>query len=349
MVGLNPSTIVVLRLRAFGDTVLTTPTLRGLKKAYPQARLSVVMETGMAQVLAGLPYIDEVITFDRVGLKARGPIAELVGTIRFWLELRRRRFDLALDVLGTPRTAMMTWMTRAPVRVGFGFRFRSLAYTLVWPPDLKRRYIADFTADLLRALGHAPDSLVTDFFIPETSQASMDAWLSAQGLLESRPIFVQGAGGWDLKRYPIEKIAQALAQVATQTGRRVVSLWGPGEQAMALDLVERVGKSACLAPATDFKAMGALLKRGGLLLTNDNATKHLAGAVGCPTVTVFGPTSDVAWHPASDPMHRSVRLDLDCMPCEAMHCRLGTHACMLDLEPQRVSQACLDLLARVGA
>lgn len=346
MAGLSPKSIVVMRLRAFGDTVLTTPTLRGLKAAYPQARLSVVMETGMAQVLSGLSYIDELILFDRVGLKKQGPLAELLGTIRFWLQLRRRHFDLALDVLGTPRTAWMTWMTRAPVRVGFGFRFRSFAYTLIWPPDLKRRFIADFTADLLRALGHAPDSLRTDFFIPEAAQAEADAWLGQQALLGAGPIFVQGAGGWDLKRYPLEKMAAALKEVAAESGRRVVSLWGPGEQAMAQQLADLIGAAALLAPATDFKVMGALLKRGSLLLTNDNATKHLAGAVGCPSVTVFGPTSDVAWHPADDPKHLSVKLSLDCMPCESMSCHLGTHACMQELGPERVSEACLRLLGR---
>ncbi|HTA17299.1 MAG TPA: hypothetical protein VK786_06100, partial [bacterium] len=59
--------ILVLRLRAFGDTLLTTPTLRGLKRAYPNAKLSIVLEPAMAQVVKGLPYLDEVIPFDRLG------------------------------------------------------------------------------------------------------------------------------------------------------------------------------------------------------------------------------------------------------------------------------------------
>ena len=64
--------ILVIRLRAYGDTLLTTPLLRGLKQAYPEARLSILLEPAMAEVVAGLPYVDEVVPFDRLGFKARG-------------------------------------------------------------------------------------------------------------------------------------------------------------------------------------------------------------------------------------------------------------------------------------
>ena len=113
---------------------------------------------------------------------------------------------------------------------------------------------------------------------------------------------------------------------------------------MARELVQLSGAGSLMAPATDFQRMGALLKRSALLLTNDNATKHLGVACGCPTLTIFGPTSDIAWHPPQDPRHLSVKLDLDCMPCEALTCRLGTHECLQGLEPQFVARVALGLL-----
>jgi ADP-heptose:LPS heptosyltransferase len=332
-------------LRAFGDTLLTTPTLRGLKKAYPHARLCVVMEPAMAQVLAGLPYIDEIIPFDRIGFKKLGRLGELKATLAFWLALRRRGFDLAVDVLGTPRTAAMALASGAPVRVGFGFRVRRFAYTLVHEPSVRPKYIADYTADVLRLLGFEPDSLDLDFHVGGQAQASMDAWLGEQGLLPGpRPLLVQGAGGWALKRYPLELMAQAMVLAAVDSGRPVVVLWGPGEREYAVDLARTAGSCARLAPATDFERMGALLKRAACLITNDNATKHLAVACGCPSVTLFGPTSDLAWHPAGDPRHVAVKMDLDCMPCESMVCARGDHACMRRIEPGRVAGAVLALV-----
>ena len=180
----------------------------------------------------------------------------------------------------------------------------------------------------------------------DAAQAEMDAWLASEGLGPGhgpRPLLVMGAGGWELKRYPLERMAAAVALAILPQGRKAVFLWGPGEEGMARELAGRAGAGGLVAPATDFERMGALLKRSACLLTNDNATKHLGVACGCPTVTVFGPTSDVAWHPPRDPRHLSVRLDLDCMPCEAMECRRGDLACLRQLEPERVAQAVLSL------
>lgn len=345
MERLEVRSILVLRLRAFGDTLLTTPTLRGLKKAYPNAKLSILLEPAMAQVVAGLPYVDEVIPYDRLGWKKRGPWAELKGTVGMWLMLRRRRFDLVVDVLGTPRTAMMAWMSGAPLRVGFGFRVRRWAYNRVWEPAKERKYIADYTADALRALGHEPDSLRLDFAVPAEAQADMDAWLKARGLdAGPKPLLVMGAGGWDLKRYPLAKMAETVKRIQAESPRPAIYLWGPGEEGMARELQALTGEGSHLAPPTDFQRMGALLRRGALLLTNDNATKHLGVACGCATVTIFGPTSDIAWHPPGDPRHASVKLQLECMPCEALTCRLGTHECLVALGPDLVAPASLQIL-----
>ena len=346
----DPSTvhsILVLRLRAFGDTLLTTPTLRGLKRAYPHAKLSIVLEPAMAQVVQGLPYVDEVIPFDRLGWKKQGKLKELFATVSFWFQLRRRHFDLVVDVLGTPRTAAMAFMSGAPTRVGFAFRVRKWAYNVVWQPSDERKYIADYTADALRALGHEPDSLDLDFHVGEVAQAKMDGWLEAHGLGTGslKPLLVMGAGGWELKRYPLELMAQAVRTALAASGRKAVFLWGPGEQAMAQALVDLTGVDGVLAPATDFESMGALLRRGACLLTNDNATKHLGVANGCATVTLFGPTSDIAWHPPHDPRHVSVKLALDCMPCEQLTCARGDLACLRQLPPAQVAEALRPFLA----
>jgi ADP-heptose:LPS heptosyltransferase len=194
-------------------------------------------------------------------------------------------------------------------------------------------------------LGHQPESLKLDFVVPELSRKKAADFFASQGWENIRPLAVQAAGGWELKRYPEAQLAEALRRIAAGKNLPVLYVWGPGEKQMAEKLMEDAGVDGALAPETDFADMAALLERSALLLTNDNATKHLAVAVGCPTLTVFGPTSDIAWHPPKDPKHRSIRLNLDCMPCEALTCRLGTHACMRDLAPEKVAGAALEMLA----
>jgi ADP-heptose:LPS heptosyltransferase len=303
------------------------------------------MEPSMAVVLEGLPYVDEVIPFDRTGLKARGWWGEALGTLAFLRTLRQRRFDLVLDPLGTSRTAVMALATGARARVGFDFRFRKFAYTLVKRPSPQRRYIADFTADLLRRLGHEPDSLKLDFVVPDEARDRAAGILTKLGVKKGgKVLLVSPAGGWELKRYPPAQLARALAKVAKGTRLPILMVWGPGEEALCREASRGLEERVVLAPPTDFKVLGALLERSALLLCNDGATKHLAVALGTPSLTLFGPTSDVSWHPPADPLHRSLKLDLPCMPSEALSCRLNTHECFTQLPPERVAEEALKML-----
>jgi ADP-heptose:LPS heptosyltransferase len=342
----TPKNILLIRIRAFGDTILTTPTLRGLKAAYPEAKLSILVEPAVAVILRGLPYIDEIVEFDRLASKQGGWWRELKANWILWKRLRAAHYDLVVDVLGTPRTAWLSLVTGAATRVGFAFRVRRYAYNVLHRPSKARKYIADYTADTLRELGHEPDSLKLDFFVPEASRTKAADFFKAQGwdAPGQRPLLVQNAGGWEIKRYPSDLLAQAIRGIVAKSPRPVLYLWGPGERAAAQALQTSAGVLGALAPETDFADMAALLEKAALLLCNDTATKHLAVAVGCPTLTIFGPTSDVAWHPDGDPRHQSVKLALDCMPCEALTCRFGTQACMKDLRPQAVADAALELL-----
>ncbi len=357
--------ILLIRIRAFGDTLLTTPTLRGLKQAYPGARLSVVLEPAMGEILKGLPYVDEIIPYDRLGMKKLGWWGELKANLRFNLWLRSRRFDLVLDVLGTPRTAWMTLFSGAPRRVGFAFRVRRLAYNTVWHPAREPKYIADFTADVLRALGHQPDSLDLDFDVPGEARARADEFLRAQGLEGRRVVMASPAGGWELKRYPAAQLGRALDLIQKRSDARVLLLWGPGERELAEEVAAGMDPAPLLAPPTDLRLLAAFLQRAALLVTNDGANKHLAVATRTPTLTLFGPTSDLAWHPPADPRHRALKLALPCMPCEKLACRWGgldkalpagdpgrragvllPQDCLRLLEPEKVAQAALEMLER---
>jgi len=334
--------MLVIRLRAFGDTILTTPVLRSLKKAYPEARLDVLVEPGMAPLLSGLSYVDGLVLFDRPALKARGWWAELKGSLSLYASLRRSRYDLVLDPLGTPRTAWMCLATGAAERVGFDFRGRRWAYTRQVPIPRERRYMALVTAELLKPLGLELDGLGLDFPLADEARDWARQALESLGFgPQEKPVLASPAGGWGLKRYAPEKMGQALALLK----RRSLVLWGPGEQEQAQAVVEASQGCAQLAPKTSFQQLAGLIAESALVLSCDGANKHLAVALGTPSLTLFGPTSWVAWHPPADLRHQALHLGLDCMPCEALQCRLPRRACLDDLEPAAVAEAARGLLA----
>ena len=116
--------ILLIRLRLIGDVVFTTPLLRALRRAYPDARIAYLVEREAAPVVEHNPHLDEVI----VAPRTRG-VRRIVDDLALGLRLRRERFDLVLDLHGGPRSAWLTWASGAPERIGYDITGRRWMYT----------------------------------------------------------------------------------------------------------------------------------------------------------------------------------------------------------------------------
>jgi heptosyltransferase-2/heptosyltransferase-3 len=171
----------------------------------------------------------------------------------------------------------------------------------------------------------------------------MDAWLRAEGVRSDRPLALcLPAGSWPAKTWPLERFAAVMDDLATGSQAEVIWLWGPGERDLAIRGRSAMRSASRLAPATGWQEMGALLSRAALLVGNDSGPKHVAVALGVPTVTVFGPTHPATWHPPDGP-HRVVEASgLPCLHCNANVCPLSGSAhmrCMRDVTVERVVEA----------
>ena len=142
--------ILLIRLRLIGDVVFTTPVIRALKRAMPDAHIAYLVERASAAVVEGNPHLDELIVAPRTSGAAR-----LRDDLSLGLDLRRRRFDVALDLHGGPRSAWLTWASRAPMRIGYTIKGRTWMYTHVVPraADLTPRHSVANQWDLLQPLG----------------------------------------------------------------------------------------------------------------------------------------------------------------------------------------------------
>lgn len=142
--------ILLVRLRLIGDVVFTTPVIAALRKHYPDAHLSYVVEPAAAPVLSGNPHLDDVIVVPR-----RRGVARVRDDLAMARQLRRGHFDIAIDLHGGPRSAFFTWMSAAPRRIGYSIAGRRWMYTDVVhrAPDLAPRHSVLNQADLLKPLG----------------------------------------------------------------------------------------------------------------------------------------------------------------------------------------------------
>src|SRR5205823_14894676 len=182
--------ILMVRLRLIGDVVFTTPAIRAVRRRYPDARLSYIVEEEAAAVVRGNPHLDEVI----VAVSPRAP-ARLRADLALIRRLRHARYDLAIDFHGGPRSSLLTWGSGAPQRIGFDVVGRSWMYTthVERPRALRPRHSVDTQWDLLRPLGIAPPDPETDpTEMPEDSAAaaSVDRRLRDAGVERHAPLVV---------------------------------------------------------------------------------------------------------------------------------------------------------------
>lgn len=338
--------ILVIRHRAGGDLLLMTPALRALRAAVPGARIDVLALKGMGEILAGNPDVDRVIEFDRSSLRSRAGL---------FVRLARGGYDAVLDLVSNPLTSLLTRLTRARVRIGYDIAGRRGAYTIRVPREPMGsdgrpaiRYAPEAALDVLRAAGIPPRGLGLTFRVSEGARAAIDGWLAGPEARrdEAKPIAAcLPTGSWPAKTWAPERFAEAMDALAGDA--TILWIWGPGERAAVESARAAMRAPSLVAPATGWQELGALLARCAALVSNDSGPKHIAVALGVPTVTIFGPTHPGTWHPPAGP-HRALVADgLDCLHCNANVCPLAGDRrmrCMRDVGAARVADAARALL-----
>lgn len=335
--------LLVIRHRAGGDLLLTTPALRALRVGLPGAKIEVLTARPFRGLLEGNPDVDQVLDFDRRSIASQAAL---------YVRLLRGGYDAVLDLVSNPRSAWMTAMTRARIRVGLDLPGRSWAYTVALPREPMGpggpilRYAPEAALDFVRALGIAPQGDSLTFRVSRSAEDAIERWLAGVGAQRGRPLIAcLPVGSWPAKTWPAERFAAVMD--ALPNDATAVWCWGPGER----EAVERcralMRAPSLLGPSTGWQELGALLQRCALWVGNDSGPKHVAVALGIPTVTLFGPTHPKTWHPPDGP-HVAVEAEgLECLHCNANVCPLpgDRHMrCMGDVSAQRVAEVARGLL-----
>jgi len=354
--------ILLIKPSSLGDVVHALPVLAALRKAYPAAHLAWLVSTSFAPLLAGHPLLDEVIPFDRRHygrmLRSLHSAADFLGFCR---GLRRRRFDLVIDLQGLFRSGFLAWVSGAPARVGpraareGGALFYSLRVDEPPPRADSRSDTGDVHAvernlHIARALGLDVSVPAFPLALRADELVSADAKLT-QAAGQPLPRFIAALPGarWASKRWPATHWAALLDALHAAGLPPTVLLGGPDERGEAdaiiaatrAPLVDLVGR-------TSLRELTAVLARAALVVCMDSGPMHIAAALTRPLVALFGPTNPGRTGPYSDTAH-VVRLALPCSPCYARRCPLGHQDCLRTLDVQRVRAAVLEQWRRAAA
>lgn len=320
--------LLVIKLRAVGDIVLSTIVTRNLRLAFPDARIDYLVEAPYVDTVTGNPFVDTVIIYDRRTMNG-------IDLIR---SVRRESYDLIIDLFGNPRTAVLTRLSGAPHRVGFRFRNRTYAYNIVAEPRGGEVHNTQFNLDALAALGVDIQDRNIYFHITPEGDTYIDEWLRSQSLEGKFLVGVNPGGGWYTKRWGADRFASLCDLIVERYGVEVIILWGPGEAGLVEDIRKLMRHTPRVPPRTTLKQLGALLKRCRFLVSNDSGPMHIATAVGTAVLGIYGPTNPRLQGPYGEG-HLVIRNEgLDCLGCNLVKCPIG-HPCMLDLKVNTVLEA----------
>jgi lipopolysaccharide heptosyltransferase II len=338
--------VLLSRLRFMGDVILTTPLIRRLKAAFPEAGLSYLTQDTFAPLLFHNPHLDEVIAWP-----VRGSFVE---QSRVYYQVRRRRFDLTIDLFGNPRTALMTWVSGAPIRVGGDFRGRGKLYNVRVPAPTNELNAIDFHWRSLEALGISKGDNRTEIFLIEDEQKWARNFLKETSLDMTRPIVGLHPGAtWPNKRWP-EKYFAKLARQLVDKNVQVLITQGPGEEKIVMEVMQHIspsqrtgGVNIISLPVLNLRQLASVQKQMQVFVSNDCGVMHLAAAAGTPTIGLFGPSQPHIWFPYDlTAGHLALWREIECRPCHKNFCPLGHLDCQNKLVPEQVATAVLERLKR---
>ena len=335
--------LLIVRLGALGDVVHAIPVAAALRRAHPSARIDWLVSAKHRAILDLVPVIDRRLTInDRPLGGARAPGgARFVAIVR---ELRQARYDVALDLQGLIKSAIIARSSRAPRVVGFAARYlreplARLFYTDVHDPGgggiyapSETRHVAQINLGLLEPLGIRTTS--TEFPIDGAPSAAAETVIERAG---GRYVLLNPGAAWPNKRWPPARFGALAATLRERHHLKSVVLWGPSERELADQVVEGSRGAAFRAPETTIADVVAIARGADVMISGDTGPAHIGSAVGTPIVGIYGPTRperNGPWLPDDVTLSRAA----ECR-CHHLRCCKLDRMCLLDIEVDEVVRA----------
>ena len=334
----TPANILVVKPSSLGDVVHTLPVVSELRRHFPAARISWLVNASLVDIARTSPYVDEIIPFDRERWRGVFGVAlDAMGFAGVCGDLRGRRFDLVMDLQGLFRSGFLTRITNAPVRLGF-LNARELGHVFynarVMPPKATMHAVDRYLATLKR-IGIAPGEPDFAMRINPRALVSVEGMLAAfRDRAEGPLLVISPFTRWPTKEWPMEHYAAVVSEARRRWDCRVVISASAADEARASGLAAMAPDAVNLAGRTDLAAAIALLSKGDVIVTGDSGPMHIADALGVPMVAIFGPTDPDRTGPYRQ-RDAVVRVAVDCAPCLDRQCA-KEHECMRAVTPEMV-------------
>jgi len=346
-----PINILLVRLSARGDIVFSSPMVRAFRRTFPEARITWLAESHTKNLIEHHPELDEVLVWNRYAwkklIRERRFLTLLREAKTFASELRKRRFDLAVDMQGLLRSGLMTFLSGAPVRIGLRPKEGSQVFmTAVVDRHRDQGDRAKVSSEYLylaQQLGLDTSDFSMEVPLAAEDRAFVADWIRGEGLEEGYAVAIPFTTR-PQKHWFEDRWAELLDRIEGELGLPTVILGGPGDEA-ALERIRGLARSRplSLVGRTSLTQAAAAIQEARLVVGVDTGLSHMGIAFDRPTVTIFG--SNIPYtEPPTDRAKVLVHW-LECSPCKGNPTCNGEFTCLRLISVDAVLEAAREVMA----
>lgn len=336
--------ILIVRTDRVGDVLLSTPAIKALRDAYPDAYIAMMVSPYAKDIVEGNPYLDRVIVYDKDAKHKSWQ-----RTFRFSRKLSKLKFDVALVLHPTNRAHIVSFLAGIPRRIGYNRKMGFLlTLRILHTKHLGEKHESEYNLDLLKCIG--VNSKAGDLYMPisEASQEWTDILFREEGIRNSDMLLaIHPGASCPSKIWPNIRFAEAADVLSKKYGFKVLLVSGAKDKHLADQVAKHMHVPVInLAGRTSLGQLASILKRCRLFISNDSGPVHIATAVGTPVISIFGRNQKglgpKRWGPCGK-YDKYLHKEVGCIECLAHRCN-KEFLCLKAIEVEDVVSAADSIL-----
>lgn len=318
---LTPKKILVIKFIAIGDAVVSIPTLRALKKSFPQSHLAVLITPRVKEVMEGCPYLDEIIYYDILG-KDKG----IRGLFRIIRQLRKKKFEVVVELdLYYRITTLISYFSGIKNRVGFDLpgQAREKLYTLSVHYPVESHEVEAYLEAAKKIGADISNKELEEIWVSDEDKEYVTNFLTIEGI-EEKDFLVglhpgTGQSAATPRRWSSEKFGKLADWIVKQYGAKVIFTGLSSDVELINESIKFMrSKPIVAAGKTNLKQFAEIARRCVVFVVADTGALHVAAAMKTSVVGIYGPNTPKKWGPYGKG-HIAIYKDLECSPCTKVH------------------------------
>jgi heptosyltransferase-2 len=336
--------ILVVRYRFIGDTILTIPFLRNLRRAYPDAQIDMLAGPVSGDVLLNCPYIDNLIVFDTTKKHAYENINQEKKSFFSYIKfIKNNNYDKTYVLKRSLSSAFLVFCAGIKERIGFNTECRGFLLTKK-VPYIKDRHEIECFLDVLRADNIPVIDNYLEEWISKESHTKIDEILRQHDIKDNPKVLVHATTGNTNKLWPLENFAKLIEYLAN-TKKCQIFYTGTEQDFQTYEKIHKLIKQDLavkpvnLCGKLSIQDSMALISKINMVIGIDSGTLHIAAALNIPVIGIYGPMNPVKWKAWGD-IHTILYTDIPCAPCDFRKKCPNNNICLKNVTSDMVINEC---------